>query len=122
MNSWQFTLDIFDLNIRLVQRTAAADRELSLADHLLDEWEETDSPSIDLRMVDRHATFFYQFIDVAVARQINRVLSNADQGEFDRKTFSLKIKRAVLPKFRCCSLPEAAAASPIQQSPSNHNG
>ena len=70
------------------------------ASHLLDEWKETDPPSIDRRMVDRHATRFQHFLDVPVAQRISRLPSNADQDDFDRETHSFKVEHAVPPKFR----------------------
>lgn len=76
-----------------------------LASHLLDEWPETDRPSIDRRLVDRYAALLHHFLDVMVAQQVGRISADPDHDDFDRKTHTLKIEHAVPPKFRWCSLP-----------------
>lgn len=60
-----------------------------LASHLLDEWQETDHPSIDGRMVNRHATFLHHFLDVPVDQRVRNLPSNADQDDYHREAYGL---------------------------------
>lgn len=73
---------------------------LVFAGHLLDEWQETDRPTIDRRMVDRNNMLFHHFLYVPVAQRVSRIPSNTDPDDFDRETHSFKVEHAVPPKFR----------------------
>jgi len=69
----------------------ADDLALVFAGHLLDVRQQSERPSVDRRMVDRHAAP-YHFFQVPVAQRVCHVPTNADQDHIDRKAHSFEVE------------------------------
>lgn len=84
--------DALDLDVRLVHAPAVTNRALVFARHFLDQRQEADRPSVDRRMVDRHAALLHHLLEVPVAQRISRVPADADQDHVDRKAHTFEVE------------------------------
>src|SRR5471032_1972297 len=84
--------DAFDLDVGFVHAPAAADRAFVLAGQFLKQRQETNRPSVDRRMVDRHAALLHDLFQVPVAQRVSHIPANADQDHIDWETHPFEIE------------------------------
>ena len=84
--------DALDVDVGLIHAPAPTYRVLVFSGHLLDVWQKSDRPSVDRRMVDRHAALLHHFFQVPVAQRVSHVPANADQDHVDRKAHPFEVE------------------------------
>jgi hypothetical protein len=99
-----------DRDVRLIHAPATADRALVFAGHFLDQRQEADRPSINRRMVDRHAALLHYLLEVPVAQRISGVPADADQNHINRKAHTFEVEHVDLSWIRHRSLPDRPAS------------
>jgi len=71
----------------------------ALPGHFHGERQETDRPSVDQRMVDRHAALSHHLFKVPIAQWVRRIPAHASQDSIDRKTYPLEVEHVGSPRL-----------------------
>jgi hypothetical protein len=89
----------FQTPVGLIHAPAPSRWALVFAKDLFKQWQKSDHPAVDRRMVDKHASLLHHFLKMAIAQWIRRVPTDAHQNHVDWESHSFGAQHLVSTLF-----------------------